>query len=164
MKEEIHPFVEHVVRWFDADICKLRPELRSLAFIDRAGIVLAFLATVKVAAKTIDSDGALKWQPQPSIRNRIKGRRIQGAAKIDLSAVIILTPLVSGYERELRRQWLLYGDDVVKRTIAMFSKYAKGYTEVVGKDENGILRWTPSEQGMKRMKRLKTQKGRRRAV
>jgi len=46
MKEEIHPFVEDVVRWFDADICKLRPELRSVAFIDRVGILLAFLASV----------------------------------------------------------------------------------------------------------------------
>jgi hypothetical protein len=164
MKEEIHPFVEDVVRWFDADICKLRPELRSVAFIDRVGILLAFLASVDVAAKTIDSDGALKWQPQLSIRNLIKGRRIQGAAKINISTAIILTPLVSGYERELRRQWFLHGDDVVERTIATFSKYAKGYTEVVGKDENGILRWTFSEQAMKRMKRLKTKKGRHRAV
>jgi hypothetical protein len=35
MSEKLHPFVEDIGRWFDADVCDVRMECRLLGFKDR---------------------------------------------------------------------------------------------------------------------------------
>jgi hypothetical protein len=139
MKLEIHPFLEEVARWIDADYVAMNQSWDRNPLAARLNAVLEVFAC-DFAVKKI-SDATIFWKPEHNVSALLGLDVPEPPLELEFDGKLLEIPVnklakLTGVMRH-----------AFNKTVVSFQCHGQGYTEVDGRDPVGLRRWKLTKLG-----------------
>lgn len=142
MKLMIHPFLEEIARWLDAEHCEIDHEWKRYPLAVRLHSILELvgheIATNDVSVTTT------RWLPTAGVLHLVEFRTSEEWLELEMEDAIVIdipSPHHSGLFDLMKHAF--------NKTAVAFNSYAAGYTVVAGRDTDGLRRWKLTASGQR---------------